>query len=181
LAECLVEIDTQILDVNTLFSSSPEYALLASPSPSKWSAKQCIEHLNLILNGYLPKIDKAISLYGTVTQVESMKHGFIGHKMILGVLPKGGKKMKTFKRLDPAISGTPYPKVVINFAQNMKILKNAIQSSKDKDIESIRIVSAAGILLRLRLGDVYPFLLNHNKRHILQAQNAVKLCLKHKS
>ncbi|MBP6828383.1 MAG: DinB family protein, partial [Saprospiraceae bacterium] len=38
----------------------PPEVLSAKPSPEKWSAAQCLEHLNIYGRHYLPEIEKAI-------------------------------------------------------------------------------------------------------------------------
>ncbi len=181
LERCKAEIHYQIQEVNTLFSLQKEELLITSPLPAKWSAKQCVEHLNTTFELYEPRIRKALTIAQNDDR-ESLKHGFIGYKLMTTILPIEEKKlrsMKTFRKLDPKVSGRTGHQVVIEFAERMNTLSEFIDQSLDKNIQKIKVTSAAGILLRLRLGDLIPFLLNHNIRHLIQAKKAVELCKKH--
>ncbi len=182
LARCNSSIQAQILEVNTLFSQQKEDFLITAPLPGKWSAKQCLEHLNATLELYLPRIDSVIS-QSMNDSVNELKHGFIGSRLLNSMIPQEGKpliKSRTFKVLEPGVSGNPALQVVVGFAVNMKRLKVCLEKSSHINIQRAKVTSAAGPILKLRLGDVYPFLINHNQRHILQAERAIQLCLKHK-
>ncbi len=175
--------DAQILRVNQLFSAvQNEDALITSPLPGKWSAKQCVEHLILTMDVYIPRITRAIES-GVKSDEDQYPHGRFGKKFADSMLPKteGGRtpQMKTFKSLQPGVTGASSIDVVMSFAEQMKTIKTLIQKSQYLDLKKARVTSAVGPILRFRLGDVYPFLLAHNERHIIQAEKAVELCLKH--
>jgi len=182
---CNAEINAQLLEVTTLFSSVHEDLLLTAPLPAKWSAKQCLEHLNLTLALYLPRIKEALKNAEPSSNV-NLKRGVIGSKMI-SRLEKDNqaaskiRPVKTFKSLRPHVSGKSCIDVVLEFSVALKELSGYIDSSLEKNIDQLKITSAVGPLLKLKLGDVYPFLLHHNRRHIIQAQQAVALCKRHKS
>jgi hypothetical protein len=42
-------------------------------------------------------------------------------------------------------------------------------------LEKPKIVTAAGPILKMRFGDALHFMVAHNRRHILQAQNVLKI------
>jgi len=180
----LGNIDHQILQVNQLFSEQKnEEVLITSPLPEKWSAKQCVEHLNKTLALYLPRIRASLELTENTAE-DSYKSGFIGHRFISSMSPSDDtlrvvKGMKTFKSLKPGVSGKSSIDVVMTFATQMKELKTLVLSSQYKDFSKLKVTSAIGPIIRFRLGDAYSFVLAHNQRHILQAVRAVALCNKH--
>lgn len=183
LDNCNAELKSQLLDVTSLFSSVPEDLLITAPLPAKWSAKQCMEHVNLTLQLYLPRIKDALTHAQVSAKVE-FKKGVIGSIMISS-LEKGNaagskpRPIKTFKRLNPEVSGKSSIQVVLEFGEALNVLYECINASLGKNIDQLTVTTAAGPLLKLKLGDVYPFLLAHNRRHIIQAQRAVELCAKH--
>jgi len=183
LSRCKTQAAHQISEVNSLFSHTDEESILTAPFPGKWSAKQCLEHLISTLNLYIPRIKKELDK-NLISHKDELKHGFIGYKFLTGILPKEdgtvSRTMKTFKSLQPNITGITKEQVVKDFAEKMTTLKSYLDYSSDKNLQKLKVTSAAGPLLRLRLGDVYPFLLNHNVRHILQARKAIETNLKRK-
>lgn len=182
LLKCHFEIEQQILVVNELFSTNIEEVLITSPLPGKWSSKQCLEHLNATLELYLPRITKALD-FGAQSAKDDLRHGIIGYKFWTSMVPNGivkTKTMKTFRSLNPGVTGESCIDVVMRFAVNMRELDDCLDKSRDRNIQKLRVVSAAGRILKLRIGDVFPFLLNHNLRHIRQAAKSVEVCKLHK-
>ncbi|MFK7755533.1 MAG: DinB family protein [Flavobacteriales bacterium] len=180
---CNAQIQEQLLEVTTLFSSVNEDLLITSPLPVKWSAKQCLEHLNLTIQLYLPRIKVALkSAEPSSTLV--LKRGIVGSFMInslrkSNVSSNKPRAMKTFKQLQPGVTGKSSIAVVIEFSEALNELYTCLNESQNKNIDELKITSAAGPILKLRLSDVFPFLLEHNQRHINQATRAVELCKKH--
>ncbi len=183
LENCNAKITDQLLQVTTLFSGVHEDLLITSPLPAKWSAKQCLEHLNLTLHLYLPRIKSALEK-AEPSHKTSFKKGVIG-KLMINSLKKGNdqsskqRSMKTLKQLEPRIIGNSSIEVVLEFSEAMNELYYCINTSRGKNIDKLRVTSAVGPLIKLRLGDVFPFLLEHNQRHINQAKRAIELCKKH--
>ncbi|MFM7024237.1 MAG: hypothetical protein ACKOXB_14785 [Flavobacteriales bacterium] len=69
-----------------------------------WSILECIEHLNLYGDYYLPEIRKEIEKSNTVFK-EEFRSGLLGNYFANLMLPKEGmQKMKTFKDKNPANS-----------------------------------------------------------------------------
>jgi len=44
-----------------------------------------------------------------------------------------------------------------------------IEKSRDADIQQVKVASPASALLRFRLGDALRLMVEHNKRHLKQA------------
>jgi hypothetical protein len=139
--------------INTIATQISNEKLHRKPAPEKWSAAECLEHLNLYGDFYLPVMRDAIEkgLAKGYTAHESYKSGWVGDYFVKTMQLKSGKvgnPMKTFK------------------AKNIKAASNA-------DLQRITVPLTIPYL-KIRLGDTLRFVVAHNERHIMQALNAVR-------
>ncbi len=135
----------------------------------KWSVLECIEHLNLYGDFYLPELKKSIS--NTVhSSTIQFKSGFIGNYFVNSMLPKVKlNKMKTPRAKNP--SGSDLDLTVIDrfYAQQADFLE-ILELAKHINLMKTKTPISISTVLKLRLGDTLRFLLAHNDRHILQAE-----------
>ena len=70
-----------------------------------------------------------------------------------------------------------YSKVeVLNkFIKFQKDIVYAIDNCDNMSLEKPKIVTAAGPIIKMRFGDALHFMVAHNQRHILQAQNVLNI------
>ena len=75
-------------------------------SPSEWSILECIEHLNLYGDYYLPEIEKQILSHKSSTSSSVFKSGIIGDYFANLMRVRNGtvRKMKSPKDKDPVNS-----------------------------------------------------------------------------
>lgn len=77
--------------------------------------------------------------------------------------------MKTATGKNPRnqkLSKRSIEKLTENFLNFISIL----EQSKSTDLGKIRIPTSFSKLIKLKLGDTFLFIVNHNERHILQAE-----------
>ena len=146
--------------------------LKKKPSAEKWSALECIDHLNQTYQVYIPNLKKAIDAASKNPQ-KKYKSGIFGDIMVSSVgLKSNGKAkmpMKTFDFFEPGVLDNLNKEEVFDrFFEFHEKLKDFIQDSKDLNINKIKIQSAIS-WLKLRLGVCLLFLLNHELRHIAQS------------
>jgi hypothetical protein len=90
------------------------------------------------------------------------------------MLPKEHmKKMKTFKRKNPINSNLDKETVIKKFIYQQEQMLNLLALSKNKNLNKIK-TSITLPLLKFKLGDTFRFVIYHNERHIVQAQNILK-------
>jgi hypothetical protein len=75
---------------------TPSATLLQKPARNKWSAAQCLEHLNNYGHYYLPEIDKAIEAAKRkgLEANDQFKTGLLGNYFTQLMLPKKSGKLK---------------------------------------------------------------------------------------
>ena len=177
-AELFKEVETKLNRVRTELNdldALKDETLYYRPGAKKWSAIECIEHLNNSYRFYIPKMEQEIFKYNGPAN-DNFKPGFLLKYMIRNLYPHNGKrrmKVKTFKSMKPQISRKKRNLIIEEYRDFLNRMETIADKSQQVDMNRIRIVSAVGPILRIKLGDCFPFLLNHDLRHLLQAREAV--------
>jgi hypothetical protein len=142
------------------------------PSPSRWSAGQCLEHLNIVGGYYLPsiaaRIKKAQERGSKPAAVA--KSGYFGRRMIEAMrTPASVKSSVTPQRYAP--TGTRLPRTVTEvFSRQIDELLRLVLLARQVNANAVRIPNAIFPLLLLRLTDQLEFLVVHIQRHVAQAE-----------
>lgn len=157
----------QTYDLNTLTWKENEIS---------WSILECLEHLNLYGDFYLPQIENEIRNSTTKSDTE-FRSGILGNYFAKSMLPKEKlNKMKTFKNKNPLNS--KLDKLVIDRFINQQIkLLDLLNQSRNVSLNKVKIKTSISNYITLRLGDTFQFFTNHIIRHfsqIEQIQNTIK-------
>ena len=140
----------------------------------KWSILECIEHLNLYGKFYNPEIRKRIETSNSKPS-KIFKSGLIGNYFVNTMRPKKKlNKMKTFKDKNPLGSKLD-AEVIDRFIAQQKDFLDLIEMSKNINLTQTKTSISISKLIKLRLGDTFRFIIAHNERHLIQAENARKL------
>jgi hypothetical protein len=154
--------------VSDLQNRSPEF-LNRPAADGGWSIAQCLDHLNSYGLYYLPQIEKALSAAGLVGPDQDYKSSWLGSYFIKMMEPETGKKKyKAFKDHIPA-SELNAVEVVAEFIRQQEKLLHYLRTAARRDLNKTLPISISR-LIRLKLGDVFQFIIAHNERHMQQAQ-----------
>lgn len=139
-------------------------------NPASWNILECLEHLNLYGDHYLPHIENQIKNSNTKADLE-FKSGFLGNYFAKTMLPKERlNKMKTFKDKNPL--NTELDKTVIEKFVNQQIkLLDLLNQSRQVSLNKVKIETSILSLLKFKLGDTFQFFINHIFRHLNQINN----------
>ena len=137
-----------------------------------WSALECIEHLNLYGDYYLPEISSRIE--GSNTEAEPhFISGFWGNFFYKSMLPKKNlNRMNTFKSKNPNGSNLSRSSLE-RFLEQQNSLLELLTKGRSISLNRTKTSISISTLIKLKLGDTFRFLIAHNERHILQALRAV--------
>lgn len=147
------------------------------PSDKNWSISECIEHIILSGQYYLEEIEKQfVKITPAFEALDIDFHsGVLGNFSTNSMKPtKKGViryKMKTMKRMEPAISNIDIRKLFSEFENYQKNILILIEKSRYYNINEIKITSSIGRIIRFKLGNALRFVIAHNQRHIQQAMN----------
>ncbi|HXH62151.1 MAG TPA: DinB family protein [Fimbriimonadaceae bacterium] len=139
------------------------------PDEKTWSLGQVFLHIWLANDKYLVKMsDVVLHTEKKEKENQEYKPGFFGSRFIQMVGPTGGKNTPVPKILEPDYKKVP-DDIVQRVLDQLTAIEEFLDASEGKDIVKTRITSPVAKALKLRLGDVFKLLEQHNERHINQA------------
>jgi hypothetical protein len=169
LIQSLLEQTKQIINQVERLKTYDLQTLTWKENEISWSILECVEHLNLYGDFYLPQIE--IQIKNSTTNTESeFKSGILGNYFAKSMLPKEKlNKMKTFKDKNPL--NAKLDKSVIDKFINQQIkLLELLTQSKNVSLNKVKIQTSISSLIKLKLGDTFTFFINHIKRHLYQIE-----------
>ncbi len=152
--------------------------LIWRENETSWNILECLEHLNLYGDYYLPKIEDQINKSSYKSDLK-FKSGFLGNYFAKSMLPKEKpNKMKTFKDKNPKNCNLNMFVIDRFISQQHKLLE-LLQLSKNVSLNKVKISTSISKLIRLKLGDIFHFIVNHNIRHLHQINN-IQMAIKNR-
>jgi len=174
LIDNLVERTKNNLNRAQQFLELPDEDLNFKPTAKSWSILECIEHLNLYGDFYLPEIEQRMQ-HSKHKGNGEFKSGWLGNYFANAMLPKEKlNTMSTFKSMNPAgsdLTKETLHKFIRQQQQMLTLLLQAQSVCLTKTKTSITISN----WIKLRLGDTFRVVIYHNQRHLLQAERVIKL------
>lgn len=167
LIQTLLEQTRQIINQAEKLKSYDLNTLTWKENEISWSVLECLEHLNLYGDFYLPQMESKIKNSSTKTDIE-FKSGILGNYFAKSMLPKEKlNKMKTFKDKNPLNSNLKKTVIDRFITQQIKLL-DLLNQSRNVSLNKVKIQTSISSLIKLKLGDTFQFLINHNIRHLKQ-------------
>lgn len=178
LIQTFLEQTKQILNQVEKLKNYDLQTLTWKENATSWSILECLEHLNLYGDFYLPEIENKIKNSKTSFDTE-FKSGILGNYVAKSMLPKEKlNKMKTFKDKNPLNSNLN--KTVIDKFNNQQIkLLELLNQSRKVSLNKVKIQTSISRFIRLKLGDTFQFYINHNIRHLAQIDR-IEIAMKNK-
>jgi hypothetical protein len=164
-----------ILELQRLKKIDPEL-LMRNPAPGRWSVAQVLEHLNSYGKYYLPLIEEKLNLYEGFSS-EYFTPGFLGNYFTNSMLPKEGQiknKMKSPAAHQASKDPDSY-EMIEEFLTQEYLLLELLGQAETVDLNKIRIPISLTKMIKLKLGDVFNFIVAHHQRHFLQIKHAMEV------
>jgi len=149
------------------------------PSPGKWSAADCVEHLNITSRAYVPLLRDA-NTEARLLHAEPETHyktdaiGWFMTKMI-GPMRHIGKlrlvKIKTTPKFVPK-GGQSRSQLLSEFVRLQADLITLIRSADGLPLDRVKIVSPFGGRMKYNAYSAIVIVARHQHRHIDQAEEA---------
>ena len=163
-------IELHLEEALSNFQNLSTEVLLQPSSEGGWSIAQCLWHLNSYGDYYLPHIKKAIKKEKGNPQKDSFKSSWIGSYFTKMMEPESSKKkLKAFKGHIPPKKLDAHA-VVAEFIRQQEVLLKFIRQAEHKDLDALKLPISISKFVKLKLGDVFQFLIAHNERHLQQAK-----------
>jgi hypothetical protein len=146
------------------------------PSGESWSVAECLQHLNVVAEAYLPVLEKAVA-DSRHRANGPFEYGFVARKMIEGVRP-GGPALKTGVKLNPSDGGARSSlsrgSVLGAFEEHVARYVAACERADGLDLARTKLRYPFMRLLRLPLGAVLQITGLHALRHTEQAEHVTQ-------
>lgn len=146
--------------------------LLHKPSEGGWSIAQSLEHLNSYGRFYLPEIQSALDKNQGKSEIALFKSGWLGQYFTQMMRPASRKKYKAFKNHIPSDTLNAHA-VVAAFIEQQETLLRYLEHAKTTDLNH-KIPISITPWIKLKLGDVFQFLIAHQERHLEQAKRNLR-------
>jgi len=136
-------------------------------SENAWSILECVAHMNLYGDYYLPAMASAIQ-NAKDCENETFRSGWLGNYFANSMLPKDNlNKMKTFKDKDPIGKNLEVSEIKKFIEQQTKLLE-LLKKAESVSLNNTKVSTSISKWIKMNLGDTFRFFINHNLRHLKQ-------------
>lgn len=142
-----------------------------TPAPDSWSVGQCVQHLCLTSEVYLPAMAAALGGRQQARASEIVP-GWFGRWFIRKYIEPSpnGSRTKAPQKIDPAGHTHVDASVLDVFLQKNQEARRLIQNASNYDVNRLRFRNPFIPLIRFTVGTGLEIVCKHQKRHLLQAE-----------
>ncbi|MFN3800452.1 DinB family protein [Belliella pelovolcani] len=160
-------------EVKSTFGELSQEILFQKPDAKTWSIAENLEHLITLNSSYFPIFDKLKK--GELPLAFISKIAFfpkiLGDMIMKSVAVSNTKKVKTFPLWEPRVSSGDQYDIIQKFEKHQQALIAKI-NELDSHIQKGSIIhSPANRLIVYRLDQAIAIIIEHERRHLLQAKN----------
>lgn len=159
--------------------TSNEQNLLKKPAPGKWSAAECIEHLNIYNRIYQPRITAVLeqSLKTNLPPQQIFKSSWLGNYFTKTMQPKSNgelsMRMKTPASARPQATIENLATLLTEFEAAQLQWLQLLEQAQQTNLQYPKISTTLASFIKLSPGDTLRFNIAHQNRHLLQALKAL--------
>lgn len=170
----LVAIERGVLRFGDSLQKRSDDALARRPGAERWSALECLEHLNRYAAHYLPLLERRAAA-APVRARDEYTPGLLGKPFARAMHVSGrGKPMRSPGKMNPL--GAVLDRGVADaFVEYQDRYLAVVRQLEGRELRGSRIPVSAFPIVRLHLGDMLYTLVWHNERHVAQAREALGL------
>lgn len=144
-----------------------------NPGPEKWSAAECIAHINATNGGYIGNTYHSLkSAKEFNASGNEYKPRFLMSKFINMMKPENTMKFKAPKVFIKEYDGN-FEETFSTFLNQQDELIELVKLSSKYDLKKVKVESPASKFLKLQLGEMFLVVIEHQKRHLAQADRAL--------
>jgi len=168
------ELDAATARAWELVKSTDGRLFTVRPHPTSWSAAECLAHLSLSTDLFLPTLRKAID--------DARERGFksdaqpkmdvIGRVLRWFLEPPIRQRLKTTAPFVPR-SARAKAEAFGEFSALQSKLSDLLQEAKGLDLRRIKVISPFDKRVKYNLYSAFRILVAHQRRHLWQAEQAV--------
>lgn len=159
----------------TLVQSTDGRLFTVRPNASSWSAAECISHLSISSEMFLPVLQKALDdarKRGLTLKKKGLRMDLIGRVLRWFLEPPIRQRVKTQARFVPR-SVRAKAEAFGEFANLQSKLAEQLAAARDLDLTRVKIVSPFDKRVKYNVYSAFRILVAHQRRHLWQAEQAV--------
>ncbi len=145
------------------------------PEPGRWSVAECIDHLTLTTQAYLPLIDDALQI-GRLLAVKGprrFRRDLTGWLLCAMSEPPYRYKALTTERFTPESTGTR-AEVLAAFVRTQQELNSRVYHAEGLNLTRLTVLSPFDGRLQYNLYSCFRIIPTHQRRHLWQAEQILE-------
>jgi len=175
LAAVVADLETASARVRRLQAWLPSSGWSARPAPGRWSAAECVAHLNLTSGALLPLLHTALrhARHRDRPAPSRYRRGAMGWLVSQIIAPSGGVKTATIAAFEPS-AVQPIDAVVGEFARFQAEIITCVHDADGLPLERVRVRSPFDGRVSVNLYAALTLVPRHQHRHLHQAEQAAQ-------
>jgi hypothetical protein len=166
--------------LRALYRALPAAAWSDQPAQGRWSAAECVAHLNLTSAALLPLFQAGLRearVRGART-AGRYRRDLIGWLVWQVMRPSGGLKTAALPAYVPSAgSAAPVEDLLAVFDRLQQELLACVRDAEGLPIEQVTVVSPFDARVKVNLYAALTLVARHQHRHLLQAERAAAACV----
>jgi len=169
------QFEAVLADAGSLAEGLSDGQMVWRPTPQRWSVAECLDHVNVTVTKYLPRVEAMIAdargrhLMGW----GPFRHPFVGQWFIRMMEPPPRRKFRVPGPFAPR-GDQPVATLLPEFRRLRAELLDRLREADGLDLAAVRTVSPAARFFTLTLGQCFGALAAHDRRHLWQARQVVR-------
>lgn len=177
LGAIVAELESARTRLHRLTDQLPDARWKSRPGPLRWSAAECVEHLNITSKAYIPRLRRALESATPSPAATHHRRDFIGwlFSNLVGPMPSVGKAKLVRVKTPPNFVPGSSPERADAIAEFDRLQADLIDITRQADgypLGKMKIVSPFGERIRYNFYSALRLLPRHQERHIDQAEEA---------
>ncbi len=168
------ELDENTLRAEALRAARSDADSLRRPGERRWSAAECVEHLNLSNRAYLPKINEALAALRErkLTPRVPFRLEWNAQLPKFWLEPPSRLRLPTSAAFQPVEVSDPAA-TFSEFANLNRKLEERLRSARELGLSAAKIVSPFAANVKYSVYSAFVLIAAHNRRHLWQAERAL--------
>ncbi|HEV2987504.1 MAG TPA: DinB family protein [Candidatus Angelobacter sp.] len=168
-ARLIAELDAADQRAKQLVTGLTPEQLNWQPQPGAWSVGQCLEHLCVANEVYLPAISTSLA-EKPVSPVQEITLGWFARWFITSFIAPSPqtRRARAPKKIVPG--ARVEPSILERFLKSNMMARELIRQAGNYDVNRIRFKNPLLSLLRFTVGTGLEIVSKHEQRHLLQAE-----------
>jgi hypothetical protein len=138
--------------------------------PARWSASECVEHLNLTSAAFVPLLERGLTdAAGRKATGRKYRRGFLGWALLKMTGPDAPGRMPTTPDFVPS-TAAPAEVVIADFERWQAHLLALVAGADGLALDDVTLVSPFNARMRYNLYAALSILPRHQHRHLQQAE-----------